>query len=283
MSATLTDDEMAILSALWPDLRSVWELVRVGNLDALTPKEHAYWLLGQSGLHERQGQFAQALRCAQQTQALAEAAGWDDLKAAGLASQSSFHYSLGEFAQARAKALASLEIAADGISAVVSLNVLGLCAAESVEMDIAAAAGHFHQAADLSRLLDYALGHAMALNFLGQSVYRVRGELDLMLSACNEAAGILSKFNFPYSGQLADRRPQRPGPRSGPDARYCQVLRVCHRHPRLLFCDARAGRRMVCGGGPRDRRSTGARDEDRPPGDGMLGAAGGQPLPSAGG
>ncbi len=200
MDQRLTNDELNIVTAVRPDLAPLWEMVRAGQLDELTPKQQAELLLGKSIVDERNGQFTLAIKCAQQAIACGEAAGWGDLIAGGYACQSSYYYDLGNYALAQAKAWAALERDAQGVPAVISWNALGVCAAESAEMDIEQADDYFHRAAELSRALDYPFGYAMALNWRGQYVYRVRGELDLMLAACNEAARILARLNFPFNG-----------------------------------------------------------------------------------
>ncbi len=94
----------------------------------------------------------------------------------------------GQHEQAKCHAEEILQLDQRSQSAVEAIIALGISAAAAGNLDDAAA--RFHQAADLSRQIRYAMGLAKALQFLVSQVLVVRGQFHLALTLMEEAGSV---------------------------------------------------------------------------------------------
>ncbi len=146
-------------------------------------------LVAQSLAQERSGDFAAALRTAQQALDAARAGGEERATASALVAVARYRFRLGQEAQAEALAQEALALAGpESTARAEALLMLGMCAAETE--------GYYRQAADLARILDDHLLHFRALHNLACGVYLPAGRFDLALAADEEALAIALRHSL---------------------------------------------------------------------------------------
>lgn len=172
-------------------------------------------LLRESRKKEINGDFLESMRFAimatQRAEELQDRYGL----CGGYINQAIVHYRFGNFAEAIRLAESALGYAADSADSVRAMLLLGLCAAETGDLQLAEE--KFHQAADISRLNGDSSGRAWALHNLAALVYLHQGKYDLALEWIAESNRILLEIHEPNWGsamlsahiyQLQGRREQ---------------------------------------------------------------------------
>ena len=158
-----------------------------------TPTVHD--LLSESHRLEHDGDIGPSLSYARQALDIARDAEDSELIAASLIRVAYVQFRLGRYKEARRTAQEASEIATPSSFAEAdALLILGNCAAETTSLTDAEA--FYHQAADLSREIDYSLVRMRALHCLGQAVFMPRGQFDLALASDYEAYRIAKEKNL---------------------------------------------------------------------------------------
>lgn len=175
-------------------------------------------LIARSLAQEHGGDFAAALRTAQQALDAARGASEDAAIASALVAVARYRFRLGQEGQACALAQEALGLAGpESAARADALLMLGMCAAETDAL--AESESFYRQAAALARTLGDPVLLFRSLHNLASGVYLLRGQFDLAQAADQEALAVAERhgladwLHYPLitlaiNGQITDRREQ---------------------------------------------------------------------------
>lgn len=144
---------------------------------------------------ERTGDFAAALRTAQQALETARNASDDAAIAAALVAVARFRFRLGQEGEACALAREALTLAGpESAARADALLMLGMCASETDRL--AGTEAYYRQATDLARILGDPVLIFRCLHNLASGVYLPRGQFDLALAADEEALAVAERHGL---------------------------------------------------------------------------------------